>query len=194
MIVSARRSRPASRQCILILYKTMHILLYGSLSFFCALLVHFSVWKIYLPRRQLDFLLKFFLLFLVFCIIVLKFTPKFSLFGIDAPQNIFDYLSFCLFYISAMLSYIISYSALEADSPSMVIVLKVEKAGRAGIAIEELERDMTNETLLLPRIKDLERDGLAVLKNNRYRITSKGRCFISLFIFFRRFLGESKGG
>ena len=69
----------------------------------------------------------------------------------------------------------ITYSAVEADSPSLVIVLTLEKAGTRGLTEDELLALASDKVLIDPRLADLLTDKMAVLENNRYSLTGKGR-------------------
>ena len=51
-----------------------------------------------------------------------------------------------------MLSYVITYVALEDDSPSMTIARFVEMSGDKGSSRDEISRIISDETLILPRI------------------------------------------
>ena len=140
-----------------------------------------------MPRRQTDALLGIFAGVFVLGVVGLRSMP-------GALQSIFDYLRLSLFYAAAMLAYVISYSAIEAQSPSCVLVLKIAQAGKEGLAKGELEAAMTDEVLVSPRLNDLVRDGLVVIRDDKYELTAKGDCFIGIFIVFRKLLGAVKGG
>lgn len=172
----------------------MTVLFYGFLSFCCAFFIHLAVWKFRVPLRQTDAIFKIFILFLLLYVLILRSAPGISFFGIAPPQSLPDLLRMCIFYITAMSAYIITYSAVEANSPSLAIVLKIAVSGKDGLDKNKLKATMTDEELLLPRLNDLVRDGLAVFDDNRYRISGKGSLFISIFIFFRKLLGAAKGG
>ena len=163
----------------------MSIIGYGILVFCFSFFIHICLWRVCLPRNQAYALLAIFISGLILGIVVLQ---------ILVPQGIFNYLRLCLFYIAAMFSYIISYSAIEAESPSLVIIAKIAKAGGSGVGKEELKSLMTDEVLVIPRIRDLVRDGLAIFDNGKYRLTYKGSYFVGIFIFFRKLLGRGKGG
>lgn len=172
----------------------MTAIFYGLLFFCCAFCLHLVIWRAALPKRHTDALLVIFFLSLVCGAAILKMRQGAIITGIPALEGLFAYLRLCLFYISLALAYIISYSAIEADSPSLTITLKIAAAGKNGLEKSEIDSLLTDEVLLFPRLDDLVRDGLAVLDSDRYRLTSKGKRFIGIFIFFRKLLGAAKGG
>lgn len=172
----------------------MIILFWNSMFFFFALFIHFAVWRIHLPRRHIDALFKIFIAVLACGLFVFNIKPGISLFGIAAPENVSDSLRLCLFYLATISAYLISYSAIEADSPSLVFTLKIALAGKKGLNKKLLETTIKEEELILPRMDDLVRDGLAVSEKDIYRLTRKGRYFVNIFILFRNLLGLPKGG
>jgi hypothetical protein len=99
-----------------------------------------------------------------------------------------------LFVVAFMLAYVISYSAIEASSPTLVMIRALESAGPAGLDAAAYHARLSDAVLVLPRLADLVRDGLLVREGDRYRITPKGRRFVGLFLAYRRLLGAGKGG
>ncbi len=161
--------------------------------FFFAFIVHIIVWRINLPIKQARALIVIFFstLFLsFFCLWILSLTTSFQL--LKGP---IEYLSIALFHISLTLAYISSYPALEAESPSIAIIKSIINAGREGLSPDILNK-MTNDDLLIkPRLKDLVRDRMVILEDNRYIMTKKGKTFIQIILFYRRVLKlTTKGG
>ena len=88
----------------------------------------------------------------------------------------------------------ITYSAMEADSPSLVILNHIADAGSEGVAKDVFFDSLNDDILVKPRIKDLLRDKMAYLEEGRYRLTPKGIRFARIFILFRGLLKAPKGG
>lgn len=153
--------------------------------------LHVLLWRICLPRKHTDTLLFIFFSVLASGIFVIEF---FGVLPLGAEGSVFDYLRLVLFYISVALAYIISYSALEADSPSLLMTLAIHAAVAQGLEKSKLFHTMTDAVLIRPRLDDLVRDGLAVSEQGKYRLTGKGRSFVRIFISFRTLLGAPKGG
>lgn len=159
----------------------MNVLFYGTLTFFIGLLIHLTIWRICLPKRNRAFILvNVFFWTLVLGIIMLKGVP--------------GYLDYIVLYCSLAAAYIVSYPAIEADSPSLAIVRNVAKAGGSGLDKSELRRAITDEILVVARIEDLLNDGLIRMDSGKYILTSKGRFLAGVFIWFRRLLNAPKGG
>ena len=116
----------------------MNVLLTGLSLLSIAFFLHLLIWKIYLPQKQTKALLLIF-------ITILSSGLGFIACNTDVIpfESPWQYVHVTIFYISFTLSYIITYSALEADSPSLVIVnlihaLTSPPAGPAGQPIAAL--------------------------------------------------------
>jgi len=92
------------------------------------------------------------------------------------------------------LAYITTYSGIEVYSPSLKIVIKIKETGSLGLNEEALDRILTDEILVKPRIQDLYKDKMIYLDKNRYKLTSKGVLLTRIFIFYRSLLNLGKGG
>lgn len=110
------------------------------------------------------------------------------------PNTAWNYLQVLIFYVPVMLSYMITYVALEDDSPSMTISRFVEKANEEGRTRQEIRQIVSNEVLMLPRISIMLKDGWIEYKDNRYYVTPKGRFYNRLFAFGLKLLKISREG
>lgn len=173
----------------------MAILVWGLSIFFAAITIHVIIWRIYPAARSMRSLFRLFFYVLILAICFVKLTASVSIsFSRIAPESLSDYLHICLFFISLTLAYIISYSAVEAESPTVLIIDKVMKKGAAGLTRNELDNSLKDEILIEPRIKDLVNDKMVYSAGNRYKLTLKGRLFVTIFISYRNFLNLPKGG
>lgn len=163
----------------------MNILYYETIIFIFAFFIHCLVWRIRPPRKNHSvFLLNiFFGIFIasIFCKVVL--LPKTA-----------DYWRLFLLHSSLTLAYIVSYSAIEVDSPSLFILLNIAKGSSCGLSKESLYGIMSNEMLVVPRITDLVNDKMVFIDKDKYRLSPKGVFIISIFILFRELLKVPKGG
>lgn len=173
----------------------MLVLIYSLLLFSTAFIFHVVLWKIRLPKRQTKVLLQIFFGILSAGILSL-ICISFFVSEVDniVPQKIPEYLHICLIFISLTLSYMITYSALEADSPTLVMVMTIEKSGDRGLDKEEFDSILNDDLLIKPRIRDLITDKMAYLDGEKYKLTSKGVLFARIFILYRRLLKAPKGG
>jgi hypothetical protein len=169
----------------------MKLLLVSSAFFALAFAVHVFIWKVRRSLRHMDMIFVIFAAMLGIELFVSRYLASAGMVIFASPA---DYVRFCLFYISATLAYIISYSALEADSPTLMMILILDRAGSSGLSLAELEGSASNEFMILLRLNDLVRDGLVSCDKGRYSLKAKGLLFVNIFIFFKRLLGTPKGG
>lgn len=173
----------------------MSVLFYGIGLFIIALMIHFFLWKAYLPKNQTAVLLRIFLGTLVSGISILyKLKISFFLLGIPAPQEGYEYLQICLFYISLVVAYVTTYTVLEVDSPSLVMIGNIADAGPDGLAKDTFEKKLNNEMLIIPRIRDLVTMGMVYYDDRVYKLKPKGIFIARIFIVYRKLLRQSQKG
>jgi len=175
----------------------MSTLVYGLGLFLVAFAVHLIIWRLNIPKNQTGVLLAVFLAVLLFGIIILwSFKGSALIFGMKAPHLLGEYFYIILFYISLTIAYIITYSAIEVDSPSLVMIMNIAMAGREGLDESAFHNRMSDKLLIVPRLHDLVASGMARKdENQRYEITGKGLKFLKIFMFYRKILKrEGKSG
>ena len=173
----------------------MRVLVFGLLLFILAFVLQLTLWKIHLPRRQVKTMLQIFFATLVCGVTALWCAPpSFTLMGLPAPSSPWGYLHICLFFISLTLAYMITYSALEADSPSLVMIMTIYNSEPEGLDRDRFRELMSDETLVMPRIKDVLLDRMVYMDGDRYCLTDKGRLMARLFLFYRSLVNAPEGG
>lgn len=171
------------------------MLFYGMALILIALVVHLSLWKIDLPKNHTKLLLGIFLVILIIGIFILnKFKNQIALWSIAGPTIPAEYLQLVLLYISLTLAYLTTYSVIEVDSPSFLILIIIDKEGLRGLSLEKFNEIMTDEILVKPRIKDLINGTMIYLDKDKYKLTNKGLWLIRIFVFCRKLLNLGKGG
>jgi hypothetical protein len=160
-----------------------------------SFLAHLVLWKARLPRRPTRALLRVFGAGLAAGLLSLAAAPSlYAGAGIPVPATPVGRLHAALLFVSLTLAYVTTYSAVEVDSPSLVMTKMIAGAGPAGLSRGEFDAALTDEVLVAPRVRDLVRDRLAALEGGRYRATRKGLRVAALFRFYRRVLGVSEPG
>jgi hypothetical protein len=160
-----------------------------------AWVVHLIVWRICLPKRQTKGIAIIFSGILVSgCVLYRYAVPVFNTFDAYRPFAPAEYVQLCLFFLSLTMAYLITYSAIEADSPSLVIIRKISEAGSGGLKKELLTKALGESNLILPRLKDLVIDKMAVVEHGKYRLKAKGIIMARLFKFYRHLMGTGMGG
>lgn len=110
------------------------------------------------------------------------------------PSTPFDYLNLAVLYAAFCLSYVTTYSAVQADSPTMVMLLCIEAAGDKGLTADQLLAQLDDKVLVLPRVEDLVTGGLARFHDGRYQIQAGGAFMARTHLHYRRLLKMEKGG
>jgi hypothetical protein len=173
----------------------MIILFWGSALFVFAFLLHLMLWKIRVPKRQTKAILQIFLAVLFIGIIILWNMPNDSvLWQIALPVGLLEYIHIVLFFISLKLAYMITYSAIEADSPSLVIMMAIANAEPKGLEKKDFDELMTDDKLVKPRIKDILLNKMAEIVGDKYVLTPKGAVFVGIFIIYRKIMKISRKG
>lgn len=110
------------------------------------------------------------------------------------PATGLDYWNFLMLHGAVTVAYMVTYSAVQADSPTMLMLLLIEAAGSKGATAPELMGALTDDVLINPRLDDLLIGRLASLHGGRYVITSNGSVLARIYIAYRALLKMGKGG
>lgn len=173
----------------------MAVLIYSLGLFLTAFGFHCVVWKIRLPKNHSGALVVIFSGILAAGIGVLKFFEGgMGEMGLPVLAGPGDYFQVVAAYVSVTLAYVVTYSGIEVDSPSLVMVLEIHRAGAQGLGEMHFHQTMDNSTLVLPRVNDLIKGRLAVLEQGNYQLTFKGRMIAGLFSLYRKILGREEFG
>jgi hypothetical protein len=112
--------------------------------------------------------------------------------GALVPRSPLDLATYGILYGAFALAYAVTYSAVQADSPTMTIVLELER--RRGASRDELLGTLTDAALVRPRLDDLVAGGLVVARDGRYVIGPRGSAMARIWIGYRTLLRMEKGG
>jgi hypothetical protein len=173
----------------------VRVLGWGLGLFAAAFLVQLAAWRVRVPVRQVKVLLVIFAGALVAAaaaggLAAAAASPWQRFF----PRGGAQWLQLAIFHAAATLAYMITYSAVEVDSPSLHMVLAIRAGGAAGLPEAELLALRRDDRLVAPRVRDLVTDRMAVLEGERYRLTPKGALLARTFALYRRVLGAGLGG
>src|SRR5437764_5771567 len=112
----------------------MAVFLTTLVLFLGALGLHLIVWKIRLPKFQTRTLLLLFALVLFLWLVTLTLRP----------MSLAEVAHVCLFYTSLSLCYVITYSAFEADSPTLSLIRHAHEAAGRGMSSEAVHLVLEN--------------------------------------------------
>lgn len=168
------------------LFLTIIVLLSGLFA------LHLVWWRLALPRRQRAVLL---LLFLgggfVLAPLVAWLVGSLGF----APLSWVEWLNVALAVVAFALAYVVTYSALEADSPTLTLVRHIAAAGRGGLAEVELGELMASRPFVGARLTALVDEGMVYEKENRILLADHPYTLFRLVLFHReKVLGLSSHG
>jgi hypothetical protein len=153
---------------------------------FCAQLVF---WRIFVPGRQIRALLVIFFLvpLVVFGVVQLTGTPI-ALAALSAAET----ARLAIFYGSCALTYIVLFSAIEEQSPTLAIISYVAEKSQCTGADFVAKFGKGHE--LSHRIELLARSELVKHEGDRYRLAPPGDRLAKLFDAANRLFGIESGG
>jgi membrane-bound metal-dependent hydrolase YbcI (DUF457 family) len=171
--------------------------LIGSLTIFAlGLLAHVAIWKISLPKKQTRALLGIFYGVLLLCLLAAVLSqghlpPSASRL---VPRSVAEWGHVGILFSGLCLGYIITYSAVEADSPSMLMVTAIARSGKEGLEPEVLDEMFAADGPVLSRLENLVRDGLVERQGDVLALTPRGKRFNRIFGLYRLVAGIAEGG
>ncbi len=161
----------------------MRVLLGGLGLFALGLAAHLLLWRVRRPERGVRALLG---LFLAAGLLGGALGPR--LLGAP-PLTPAEAVHAAVLLASLALAYIVVYTAVEVDSPSLSMVLRIGEAGEGGIEPERLAAGFGDERLVLPRLRDLVRSGAVSCEGDVYRLRAGGGALVALVVLWRRVMG-----
>lgn len=167
---------------------------WGAGIFVAGLIIHLIAWKISVPQHQAKSLFKIFSG--IQLVLIAAFFIDHLLFA-DVLLPIKDFpglLHVSLLSTTLTLVYITAFSAIEEDSPTVMIVTQIYNSGQKGITKDELYEKLTDESLIKRRIRYLLDNNLVKLDDGRFTLSEAGRNFVMVFIRFRALMRVAKGG
>ncbi len=160
-----------------------------------AFLVHLVRWRIALPSATARALLVTFVFGilggLVFVVLMARILPGLATL---LPPEPFGTLQALLLSLAFAAGYVMTYPAIEVESPTLVMIQAIARRGDEGLARATLFAQLNDEVLVAPRVRDLLSEGLAVEREGRLHLSTRGRRLVNLFFIWRRLLGASAGG
>jgi hypothetical protein len=151
----------------------MRGILVALIQFSVLFLLQIAVWRIFKPRKAM---LALFFIYL-FLPILIGFLARQSL-----PAHVL--------YFGLACAWILTFPALQAQSPSLALLLFLEQSGKQnGASLAEILTSQNKETLVIARMEDLKNDGLMYQDSQgSLKIGPLAKVLAIFFIFWRRLL------
>ena len=146
-----------------------------------------AVWRVRVPASQTRVLLLLFLF--VYTVMGI------ALFSGLSVRSFSDLLYVSLLFWAPALCYVLLYTGIESDSPTLTTVLRIFEAGAGGIEHEDLREFLASRSFVRARIRHLLEDGLVEERGDRVRATAAGNASIWPLELHRRLIGRrTRGG
>jgi hypothetical protein len=145
---------------------------------------HLLLWKIRLPKYHTRTLL------LLFASVLIAWLGTFWLRVMPLP----DVAHVALFYVALSLCYVITYSAFEADSPTLSLIRNLHSSADGGMLPEEVHAFLESRPFVKARLAALTHDSLVREENGRYFACEGGSPFFRFILLFRKLYGSIEEG
>lgn len=169
----------------------MRVAVFSAGLFVATFALHWLLWRVWLPRRQTQALLRIFLAALPIAFILAPFLPFLEPWR---PQGVWEHLHVAIFHVALSLAYVVVNSTLQDDSPSCILVTFLAESATQGRSRDEIIAIFDDRFLILPRLAAMVAGGLVAETTGVYRLTDKGVRWIAFFVQCRQLFRVSKGG
>lgn len=154
--------------------------------------VHLVWWRIALPRRQRAVLLGLFVLGGI------ALTPVAGIllvwFGFETLSFV-QWLNVGLAVVAFALAYVVTYSALEADSPTLSLVRHIASSANGGVREKELRDFIASRPFVGARLSALVEEGMVREQAGRIHLAEHPYTLFKLVLLHRkRVLGLTHHG
>jgi hypothetical protein len=171
----------------------MFFLFLSAGALFAAWIIHLAIWRWRLPQAQLKALLILFAL--VWALAALSVLTGFVGAWSYEDRWLVGFLYFCLIYWSAAFCYVITYSAMEGDSPTLSLTRHLHLRGEEGVSHEEIEEFFQQRPFVGARVKALVTDNVFIKEEGGYRLSPGSYVFFRVILGYRRVVfGPIKSG
>lgn len=112
-----------------------------------------------------------------------------------APLTLIQWLNVALAVVAFALAYVVTYSALEADSPTLSLVRHVASAGSRGVGEEALRDFMAARPFVGARLSALVEEGIVHEKDGRIHLSEHSYTLFRMVLLHReKILGLNHRG
>jgi len=170
----------------------MKILAWGILLGALPCLVHLIVWVVAPPRNSASAASS--LLFGVWVVEWLALGALLPVGGLPLPEGLGAWTHAAAVSGSLVAAYFMTYPIFEVDSPTLVMILAVARAGPQGLDEDSFRKLMGDDRLVVPRLRNLVNERMLVMHDERLQITEKGRRVLGVIRAYRRVIRAGKGG
>jgi hypothetical protein len=165
----------------------MATLIWCSVYFATALVLHVVLWRIYEFKSPLKVLLTlFFGVFFLGVFLNDHFRFQLDSMGVMRLSGTSNYWHALVLFAPLALAYINLYSALQVDSPTLSLTHELHCAGPLGMSEEDLNRFLASRPFASDRLRALVDSGAVVEQEGRYMLGRRPNVLFRFVLFFRR--------
>jgi hypothetical protein len=166
---------------------TWTALFFGFALFFAGCLVHIVLWRVKRPRDDFRGL--------AVCLLVLPGAGGIliCLAGLLPAVTLRETLAGMAVTVALGASYIMYYPAAQAASPTMLVVIKIGRAGRTGITRAQLLKAFDDGLLCRQSIENLVHERFADERDGKLVVAPRGVFLLRMLGSWRGFLGLKQG-
>lgn len=162
-------------------------LFYGLLVFIICLLTHVIVWRVRIPVKGALTLLILFLAVPAAVLVVIMISGEIS------QARILFLVEIYFLHFSLSLSYIASYPAARAVSPSLDILLIIVSSQKGVLTEEEIVSRYNDKNLVTNKVDALRVYDLIAEDRGNFRLKPLAKCIVLVFSAYRRLLNLKVG-
>lgn len=169
------------------------LLFSGLLWFTFSFLFQIFILKRFIQKPKIFLLILFYVVSIIFLAIMTVFLSNFFDLSFHY-KNFPSIIRALLVALGLAACWVMSYPAIEVESPTISIMLDVYRAGDQGVKIDTIYKNYDDGRLILPRIQDLILEKFICEYQGLISILPKGTKFVGVFITWRKILGRGIGG
>lgn len=161
------------------------LILLGTLGLLALFLgAHFVVWRIHPPRKQFASLLV-----IVGTVFIMALAG-----AVILSIPILTFLHIALFYVSTSLCYIVLYSAIYQESPTLSLVRFIAEKPVDGRSMIEVVDFLAQRPFVKGRIAELVESSLIREQSGTFVVTGKGSLGFRFILSYRKLYGPIPEG
>lgn len=168
---------------------------FGVLLFLLAFALHWAWWRWRRPQATATSLIVLLVTTIVVTSAVLFIVAR-TIPGVAPffPADIGEWCQTVILALAISASYVMTYPAVEVESPTLVMIRLIANGGAEGIETNTLYQSLSDDFLVMARVNDLCNEGLVIQERDRFVLTGRGKRLARVFFAWRKLLGLGWGG
>lgn len=147
---------------------------------------------LYLKKNKINSEIKHYFLFFIFSPLTLYFFTAIIIhFTASDFINNFDLINSLILYLFLSFAFVMTVPAINVTPPTLKIIFLFKE--KKVINKKDIIQVFTTSELVNSRLELLAEDNLIIIKNKKIVLTRYGKIIASLFIMYKKILGEEFG-